>query len=106
MRQDRCMVVLGWIDASIPEVLPPEVIETEGGPRTARNMLKPTGIPRDAWVREDWTSKEDYPDWILAAAAPCHIVGETTRRKAPIFSPDGCLPDAVGALMVTDRGVR
>ena len=28
------------------------------------------------------------------------------RGRNPIFSPDGCLPDKVGALIETERGVR
>ena len=41
VRQDRCMLVLRRQDDSVPKVRLPEIIDTEGGPRTARNMLKP-----------------------------------------------------------------
>jgi hypothetical protein len=69
-------------------------------------MLKPVGIPRAAWVQEGWSPRDDYPEWVSEAAAPCLIVGETHLRKTPVFSPDGCFPDSVGALIVTDRGLR
>jgi hypothetical protein len=32
-------------------------------------------------------------------------VGEVNGRNIPVFSPDGCLPDSVGALLMTDRGL-
>jgi hypothetical protein len=51
--QDRCMLVLRRQDESIPKVRLPKIIDTEGGPRTARNMLKPVGIPKTAWIREE-----------------------------------------------------
>ena len=104
--QDRCMLVLRRQDDSVPKVRLPEIIATEGGPRTARNMLKPMDIPKAAWIREDWTSREDYPEWVTSAARPCVIVGELVALKTPIFSPDGCLPDSVGSLLSTDRGIR
>jgi hypothetical protein len=106
VRQDRCMLVLRRQDDAVPRVRIPETIETEGGPRTARNMLKPMGIPREGWLREEWTPRDDYPEWVTEAAKPCIIVGETVKRKTPIFSPDGCLPDFSGTLVATDRGVR
>ena len=89
-----------------PPVRLPSQIDTDGGRRTARNMLKPTGIPQKAWVQEQWAPRDDYPEWVTEAAAPCVIVGETSHRKYPIFSPDGSLPDSVGALILTDRGIR
>ena len=69
-------------------------------------MLQPTGIPRKAWLQEDWRPSEAYPTWVSEAAAPCHILGATVERNCPVFSPDGCLPDSVGALVLMDRGVR
>ena len=94
-------------DDSVPKVRLPETIDTKGGPRTARNMLTPMGIPKEAWMREEWTPKDDYPEeWVTSAARPCVIVGEMVYRKTPIFSPDGCLPDSVGALLSTKQGIR
>jgi hypothetical protein len=78
-------------DASVPRVRLPETIDTVGGPRTARNMLKPMSIPQRAWIREEWTHRDDYPEWVTSAARPCVIVGEIVKRKTPIFSRDGCL---------------
>jgi hypothetical protein len=70
-------------------------------------MLNPMGIiPKEAWIREAWTPRNDYPEWVTNAASPCVIVGELVYRKTPIFSPDGCLPDSVGSLLLTDRGIR
>jgi hypothetical protein len=40
------------------------------------------------------------------AAAPCIILGELDTHKTPVFSPNGCLPNSVGALIAMDRGVR
>ena len=68
-------------------------------------MLKPNGIPHQAWIQEPWAPRNDYPDWVTEAAAPCVIVGETSQRKSPVFSPDGSFPDSVGALILTDRGI-
>jgi hypothetical protein len=53
--------------------------------RTARNMLLPVGVPRQAWVQDHWTARKDYPEWVRAAAAPCVLVGEVTVSKT--FSP-------------------
>ena len=106
VRQDRCMLVLRLQQSRVPQVQVPKQISTEGAPRTARNMLLPMGVPRQAWVQDPWTAREDYPEWVRAAAAPCVLVGEVTVSKTPIFSPDGSLPDSVGALIATDRGVR
>ena len=100
------MVMLRRRDGSVPEVLEPHTIDNEEGPRSARNMLRPCGVPRKAWITEEWTPKSNYPEWITTAAAPCLIRGETKRGRIPIFSPDGCLPDKVGALIETERGVR
>jgi hypothetical protein len=69
-------------------------------------MLKPTGVPRKAWIQEAWVTRGDYPEWVTEAAAPCVILGETAKRQSPVFSPDGSLPDSVGALILTDGGVR
>jgi hypothetical protein len=66
-------------------------------------MLQPTGIPGRAWVRDEWTLKDNYPTWVVEAAAPCLIVGELNKGKIP---PNGCLPDSVRAIMATDRGMR
>jgi len=106
VRQDRCVVVLRRCDESVAEVLLPDTIVNDEGPRSAWNMLRPTGVPRTAWIREAWTPNSDYPEWIRAAAAPCQIRGETTCGRIPVFSPDGCLPDKVGALIETEQGVR
>jgi hypothetical protein len=106
VRQDRCVVVLRRQDESVPEVTAPHTIVNDEDPRSARNMLRPFGVPRKAWMTEEWTPKSEYPEWIVAAAAPCLIRGETKRGRVPIFSPDGCLPDKVGALIETERGVR
>ena len=100
------MVVLRRRNDSVPEVMAPHTIVNDEVPRSARNMLRPCGVPRKAWMTEDWTPKSDYPEWITAAAAHCLIQGETKRGRNPIFSPDGCLPDKVGALIETERGVR
>jgi hypothetical protein len=106
VRQDRCMLVLRLLGSTAAPVQVPKQIDTEGAPRTARNMLKPVGIPSASWLKEEWTAREDYPEWVRSAAAPCVLVGESNLRKTPIFSPDGSLPDSVGALIATDRGVR
>lgn len=106
VQQDQCILAL-WRD--IPSVAPlrvPETINTTGGPWTAHNMLSPTGIPRAAWIQEEWRPRGDYPDWVVEPAAPCLLMGETCKRRMLIFSPDGCLPDSVGALIATDREVR
>jgi hypothetical protein len=50
-------------------------------------MLKPMGIPRGAWIREEWTPRAHYPEWVTSAARPCVILGETAKRKTPIFPP-------------------
>jgi hypothetical protein len=106
VRQDRCMLVLRRDDPSVSAIQHPRIIDTTGAPRTARNMLKPTGIPHRAWVRELWTPRDDFPAWVTEAAAPCILVGETVQRRSPVFSPDGSLPDSVGALITTERGIR
>ncbi len=106
VRQDRCMVMLRRRGDSVPEVVAPHTIVNDEVPRSARNMLRPCGVPRKAWMTEAWTPKSDYPEWITAAAAPCLLRGETKRGRIPIFSPDGCLPDRIGALIETERGVR
>jgi hypothetical protein len=84
----------------------PERIETEGGPRGARNLLSPVGILRTAWCNKEWKPATAYPEWLRDAAAPCLLAGETIKRKLPVFSPDGCLPDSVGTLIETEKGVR
>jgi hypothetical protein len=43
---------------------------------------------------------------VVEAAAPCIVVGEVKGGKVPVFSPDECLPDSVGAIMNTDCGIR
>lgn len=101
VRHDRCLLVLQRTRGNA-RMEPPTVINTDGGPRIARNMLKPAGIPSRGWSKETWTAKTSYPKWVNKAAAPCLIVGESDRRKAPVLSPDGCLPDSVGALVTTD----
>ena len=106
VRQDRCMLVLRRKDVTVPKVILPEPIVTDEAPRIARNMLSPMGVPRTAWLQDEWVQKEDYPEWVTAAAAPCIIVGETRQRSTPVFSADGSLPDSVGALIATDKGVR
>ena len=49
--------------------------------------------------------REDYPKWIQDAAMPCRILGETKQRRQPVFSPDACLPDKVGALIHMEQGI-
>jgi hypothetical protein len=106
VRQDRCVLVLRRKDDSVPPVRIPEIITTEGGPRTARNMLQPAGLPKTVWWPGDWTPVSNYPRWVSEAASPCLLLGETVQKKLPVFSPDGCLPDSIGALVHTERGVR
>jgi hypothetical protein len=48
----------------------------------------------------------NYPEWVTNAAMPCILLGETSQQKLPVFSPDGCLPDAVGAWISMKQGVR
>jgi hypothetical protein len=103
--QDRCMLVLRRQHSSVPPVRLPSQIGTAGGPPTARNLLKPNGIPHKAWIHDPWSPRDDYPDWVTEAPAPCVIVGETRERKSPVFSPDGSLPDSVGALILMDQGI-
>jgi hypothetical protein len=69
-------------------------------------MLKPAGIPKHGWAKETWNQKTTYPKWIQDAAGWCIIVGESDKWKVPVFSPDGCILDSVGALIATDRGLR
>ena len=69
-------------------------------------MLQPMGIPRSAWVQEEWLPETSYPTWIAEAAAPCRLLGATVDRNCPVFSPEGCLPDSVGTVILTDRGIR
>jgi hypothetical protein len=106
VRQDRCMVVLRRKDANVLEFLAPHAIVTEGDPRSARNMLRACGVPRKSWMMEAWTPKSEYPQWITEATAPCVLAGETAKNGLPIFSPDACLPDKVGAFIRVDKGVR
>jgi hypothetical protein len=49
-------------------------------------MLKPTGISSQAWVKESWTPKDNYPKWVTEAAASSIIVGKLATRKPPVFS--------------------
>lgn len=37
---------------------------------------------------------------------PCVVIGETTKKRLPVFSPDACLLDKVGALVQMEKGVR
>lgn len=106
VRQDRCILALRRNDPKVAPLQNPEVIETEGGPRSARNLLSPVGIPRTAWCTEEWKPATAYPEWLRDAAAPCLLAGETIKRRLPVFSPDGCLPDSVGTLIETEKGVR
>jgi hypothetical protein len=99
------MLVLRRQDDKVPRVHLPKEIDTEGGPRTARNMLTPSGIPRKGWFHDEWEPRDDYPDLVMEAAAPCALVGTSTDRKLPIFSPDGNLADYIGFLIAIDRGV-
>jgi hypothetical protein len=103
VRHDRCLIILSKVGKAAT-LGTPGTINTEGGPRIARNMLKPANIPSHGWSRDAWSSKT-YPEWIREATSPCLIVGESDKRKIPVFSPDGCLPDSVGALIDTDRGL-
>jgi hypothetical protein len=64
-------------------------------------MLKPTGVPNHAWVK-DKMSPGSLSHMVVEAAAPCLIVGDIKGGKIPVFSPDGCLPDSVGAIIATD----
>jgi hypothetical protein len=98
--------VLRRLSKDVPTLQAVDPINVEGGPRITRNMLLPTGVPHQAWLKEEWMSRPDYPIWVQEAAAPCLLVGETARRHTPIFSPDGCLPDSVGVYIQTERGVR
>ena len=101
------MVVLQRKDESVGEVLAPHTITvTDEDPRSARNMLRPFGIPQNAWIQEEWTPISEYPEWVREVTAPCLILGETKQRKLPIFSPNGCLPDRVGALIGMEWAVR
>jgi len=69
-------------------------------------MLKPYGIAQEAWSKEGWTPKPTYPSPVKEAAAPCILLGETNQRRLPVFSPDGCFPDMVGALVAVEGGIR
>jgi hypothetical protein len=69
-------------------------------------MLMPTGVLNHAWIREVWVPKDSYPSWVVEAAAPCILVGELKGGNVPVFSPDGCLPDSVGAMISMDRGIQ
>lgn len=100
------MVVMRRKDGNAPEVGAPQAIVTDGDPRSARNMLRACGIPRQAWTMEAWTPKSEYPQWIREATAPCVVIGETQQKSLPIFSPDACLPDKVGALIRMEKGVQ
>jgi hypothetical protein len=106
VRQDRFILILRRSAAEVPALTAVNPITTDGGPRIARNMLLPTGVPHQAWMTDDWIARTDYPIGVMEATAPCILVGETTRRHTPIFSPDGCLPDSIGCYIQTDRGVR
>lgn len=107
VRQDRCFLILHaqgrpWVPApAIPEV---QLAPTEL-PRAAHNMLRCFEAPRRAWYRHQWGPVE-LPPWVKDSAFPCQIVGETTRDHRPVFTPKGCLPNSVGALIETSKGVR
>jgi hypothetical protein len=53
VRQDRCILALRRNDPKVAPLQNPEVIETEGGPWSVRNLLSPVGIPRTAWCTEE-----------------------------------------------------
>ena len=72
----------------------------------AQNMLSPIGIPWSAWVKEEWEPGDALPMWATEAAYPCQLAGMTLVCHLPIFQPEGCLPDSVGTLIATDKGVR
>lgn len=56
-------------------------------------------------MMEAWTLKSEYPQWIREAVVPCVVMGETNKKSLPIFSPDACLPDKVGAFIWVEKGV-
>jgi hypothetical protein len=106
VRQDRCVLILHRREEGEASVRVPQVVNPDQARRTAHNMLTPVGIPRRAWVSEEWTPRVDYPDWIVEAAAPCVVAGETNERRLPVFSTDGCLPDTTNVLISTSKGLR
>jgi hypothetical protein len=57
----------------------PERVNPEQARRTASNMLSLVGIPRNAWVPDEWIPHMDYPSWVVKAAAPCLVVGELVK---------------------------
>jgi hypothetical protein len=69
-------------------------------------MLLPTGVSNHLWIREVWVPKDSYPSWVVEAVVPCILVGELKGGKVPVFSPDGCLPDSVGAMIAKGRTVK
>ena len=76
VRQDHCMLILHRREVGETSILVPAVVNTDEAQRMAHNMLSPVGIPRSAWVHEEWHPRMDYPQWVVEAASPCLVVGE------------------------------
>ena len=74
VRQDRCLVILRHQRANVGMALQPPTLITEDAPRSGRNTLRPVGIPRNAWIQEQWIMDVNYPAWIRDATAPCQII--------------------------------
>lgn len=74
------MVLLQCNDDLVLPVQLPTQIYMDQGLRMAWNMLKPTGVPPAAWIKEEWVEHHDYLEWVTKAAAPCVVLGETLRR--------------------------
>jgi hypothetical protein len=99
------MLILHHHDTMETSIRMPEMVNPEQARRMAYNMLSLMGIPQNAWVPDEWILCMDYPSWVVEAAAPCLVVGELVKRRLPIFSPKGCLPDATNSLINTGRGI-
>ena len=78
-------------------ILQPEEFILPG--RNMRNLLMPTGIPNNAWVRKPTAHKDDTRQLL-----PCEV--RSVIRGEPVYEIDGLMPDRVKALLRTEKGIR
>lgn len=81
----------------------PETPRPQGLPsRPMRNLLMPCGIPHRERAHPKAPFLPATP--ISAPDQACIITGYIHER--PVYDPEGCMPDALGSWVATDRGIR